>query len=120
MTPTPSVYVVDDEASILDAFRIFLRRQQIPVHTFPSARDFLESYCDHWHGWLFTDVQMQSMTGLELVAELRRRATSLSIVVMTANENIQALRDALKGTAIVLEKPFSADALRQLFRTCSC
>ena len=119
MTTTPQVFVVDDEESILDAFRILLRLQQIPVHTFTSAQEFLEAYRDHWQGWLFTDIQMQTMSGLALVEELQRRGSALSIVVMTANENIEALRVVLKGTAIVLEKPFSADALRQLFRTCS-
>ncbi|MFM2094902.1 MAG: hypothetical protein RIS70_2026 [Planctomycetota bacterium] len=112
MTAVTQVYVVDDEEAIRDAFTFLLRSRGYTVRTFASAREFLDAYRDDWQGWLFSDVQMPVMTGIELVRELRGRNTLLSIVLMTAHENVASLRESLSEQLVVLEKPFSAGELR--------
>ena len=103
MTAVTQVYVVDDEEAIRDAFTFLLRSRGYAIRTFASAREFLDAYRDDWQGWLFSDVQMPVMTGVELVRELRGRNTLLSIVLMTAHENVASLRESLSEPLVVLE-----------------
>ena len=116
MKSLPAVFVVDDEEPIRRAFEILLRRQSIAVRTFASAEAFLELYSVDWAGCLFADVRMPNMSGSELYEELRRRNTSLSIILMTGHGSTDSLRDLLGSETIVLEKPLSAEELQEIVR----
>jgi len=110
------ILVVDDEEPIRRAFEVLLGAQGIAVRTFSSAEAFLQSYSDDWVGCLFVDVRMPNMSGAALHGELCKRKTSLSVVLMTGHESSDSLQDLLGGQILVLEKPFSAEALKELVR----
>lgn len=108
MNAHPVVFVVDDEEPIRHAFHVLLAGRGIGVQTFPSAEAFLQAYRDDWTGCLFVDVRMPPMSGSELYAELSKRNTTLSIVLMTGHGNKVSLQEMLGSQVTVLEKPFSA------------
>jgi FixJ family two-component response regulator len=110
-TPTPTVFVVDDDAAFLDSLRWILQSEGYGVDTHLSAEAFL-AVCDPHHcGCLVLDVQMPSMGGLTLQDELLQRGIHLPIIFVTGYGEIAMAVGALKkGAFDFIEKPFDGAA----------
>jgi FixJ family two-component response regulator len=65
------ISVVDDDESVRDATRTFLRSVGYSVGTFASAEQFLESDALPKTECLIVDVRMPGMSGLELQSRLK-------------------------------------------------
>ncbi|HEX7029937.1 MAG TPA: response regulator [Gammaproteobacteria bacterium] len=102
----PTVFIVDDDASVRDSLALLLKLRQLRTETFASAEEFLEKHEPESAGCLLLDVRMPGMSGLELQAELARRAIALPVIVITAHGDVATTRTALKAGAFdFLEKP---------------
>jgi DNA-binding NtrC family response regulator len=67
---------------------------------------------------VLTDLKLPSGSGLEVLAEARRRRADLPVVVLTAFGTVTAAVQAMKaGAADFLEKPVDLDALFALVRS---
>ena len=102
----PTVFLVDDDASVRDSLSLLLSLKGLRSQVFATAEHFLETYRAEWRGCLLTDLRMPGMSGLELQAALRERAIDLPVVVLTAHGDVATTRAALKAGAVdFLEKP---------------
>lgn len=105
------VAVVDDDEAVCDSMRFLLETYDIAVRTYRSGGAFLgeapKIAC------LIVDYHMPDLNGLELVAELRRRATRApTIIMITATTDPMVERRAAElGIAQVLKKPLSNQVL---------
>lgn len=108
----PTVFVVDDDASIRDALSLLISLKGLRASVFASAEDFLAVYDMSWRGCLLTDLKMPGMSGLELQTALRAQGAELPVVVLTAHGDVNTTRTALKNGAIdFLEKPVDDEVL---------
>jgi RNA polymerase sigma factor (sigma-70 family) len=108
----PTVFVVDDDASIRDALSLLISLKGMRASVFTSAEDFLAVYDPSWRGCLLTDLKMPGMSGLELQTLLHERGVTLPVVVLTAHGDVSTTRAALKNGAVdFLEKPVDDDVL---------
>jgi two-component system, LuxR family, response regulator FixJ len=108
----PTVFIVDDDASIRDALSLLLSLKGIRSLMYATAEDFLSVYQSEWRGCLLTDIRMPGMSGLDLQSELVTRGVTLSCVVLTAHGDATTARAALKNGAVdFLEKPVNKDVL---------
>jgi RNA polymerase sigma factor (sigma-70 family) len=108
----PTVFVVDDDASIRDAMSLLISLKGMRASVFSSAEDFLAVYDHSWRGCLLTDLKMPGMNGLALQAALRELEVTLPVVVLTAHGDVSTTRAALKNGAVdFLEKPVDDDVL---------
>jgi two-component system, LuxR family, response regulator FixJ len=108
----PTVFVVDDDASIRDALSLLISLKGLRASVFSSAEDFLAVLDPEWRGCLLTDLQMPGMNGLELQSTLHARGNTLPVVVLTAHGDVSTTRTALKNGAVdFLEKPVDDDVL---------
>ncbi|HKY20257.1 MAG TPA: response regulator [Vicinamibacterales bacterium] len=113
-----AVHLVDDDASVGDALRIFLELNGVHTRVFSSGEAFLEALVPDWTGCVLLDVKMPGMNGLEVQEELRRRNSSLPVVMMTAHGDVATVRTALKaGAHDFLEKPVDNDVLLDVVRS---
>jgi FixJ family two-component response regulator len=102
----PTVYFVDDDASVRDALALLLSLKGFVSQVFASAETFLETYRPEWRGCLLTDLRMSGMSGLDLQRELVGRGATLPVVVLTAHGDVANTRAAMKSGAFdFLEKP---------------
>jgi DNA-binding response OmpR family regulator len=60
---------------------------------------------------LVLDVDMPGHTGIELLVSLRNAGSEIPIILVTARVSAEVREVASWGTAIVLEKPFTMEAL---------
>lgn len=102
----PTIFIVDDDASVRDSLSLLLGLKGYAIRSFASAEDFLAACRPDWHGCLLLDIRMAGMSGLELQQRLISRQVSLPIVFITGHGDVTAARAALKaGAADFLEKP---------------
>jgi RNA polymerase sigma factor (sigma-70 family) len=108
----PTVFLVDDDASIRDALSLLISLNGLRTSVFASAENFLAVYEPTWRGCLLTDLKMSGMSGLDLQTSLRGRGVDLPVVVLTAHGDVATARVALKNGAVdFLEKPVDDDVL---------
>lgn len=113
----PTVFVIDDDASVRDSINLILSLQGMRTQLFPSAENFLEAYRPEWRGCILTDLQMPGMSGLDLQQALHERAILLPVVVLTAHGDVPTTRVAMKGGAFdFLEKPINDEILLDVLK----
>jgi FixJ family two-component response regulator len=108
----PTVYVVDDEASVRAYVAKLLEGEGFSVATFASANDLLEGPALEGPGCLILDVYLPGLSGLDLQQMLMERLDRLPIIFIsgqgTVPISVQAMRD---GALDFLVKPLDADVL---------
>jgi FixJ family two-component response regulator len=106
-TEKPTVFVVDDDASVRKALARSIQAAGLTVKTFASAREFLDQGPPAGPGCLVLDVRMPGLSGLDLQAELHSRNIRTPIIFITGHGDIPASVKAMKGGAVdFLIKPF--------------
>ena len=112
MTDTPTVFVVDDEASVRDALALFLDSEGLSVRTYDSAQSFLQEYRSNFHGCMIVDIRMPGMSGLELQEILNEKGVDLPVIFLTGHGDVPMSAKAFKAGAMdFIEKPFNDEEL---------
>ena len=103
----PTVFVVDDDASMREALMNLLRSMGLNVQTFGSAKEFLSSQRLEFPGCLVLDVRLPGLSGLDLQRQLADANIQIPIIFITAHGDIQMSVRAMKaGATEFLTKPF--------------
>lgn len=106
------IYVVDDDASVCDGFRVLLEASGYSVETYSSSEVFLESYKSRRSGCLLIDAYLPGMSGLDLLQRLRESGDTLPAIMITGNSDVPMAVKAMKiGAADFIEKPVSGPEL---------
>lgn len=101
-----TIFIVDDNASVLKAMERMLRTSGLKVVAYASAREFFEQYDPNIPGCLVLDIAMPGMDGLELQKLLIERGETLPIIFLTAHGDVSMSVQALKrGASDFLLKP---------------
>lgn len=112
------VYVVDDDPSVGTAIERLIRSAGHEARVFTSASDFLDSLDPDAPACLVLDVDMPTVSGLDLQEYLADKSIPLPIVFITGHGTVPMSVKAMKAGAVdFLPKPFSdadlLDAVRQ-------
>ncbi|UCG49725.1 MAG: response regulator transcription factor [Phycisphaerales bacterium] len=110
--PQQHVFLVDDEPKILGAAREALEQAGLKVTCFRRGSDCLKQMAGQRCDLLVTDVRMPGVDGIELLAEARRIAPWLPVVVLTGYGDVEMAARAFKcGACDFIQKPFSRETL---------
>jgi FixJ family two-component response regulator len=102
----PTVFVIDDDPSVLKALERLLRSSGLNVAMFASPQEFLEQYEPDRLGCLVLDVAMPCLNGLELQQMLTARDIGLPVIFITGHGDIPMSVQAMKQGAVdFLTKP---------------
>src|SRR5262249_4381288 len=117
MTSAPTVFVVDDDPSVLRALERLFRGAGWPVRTFASAEEFLRHDLHVARGCLVADVHLGRMSGLELHAPLGRRPRRMPVILTSGVDDVNMEAEAFRlGALAFFRKPFEATALLDCVR----
>jgi FixJ family two-component response regulator len=106
------VYLIDDDAGVLESTAFLLSVLGYDCATFGGAEPFLEAAGSLFAACIVTDLRMPGMSGFELVQALRERGIGWPVILMTSEDGEQIERNAsAAGFAAVLRKPVDADQL---------
>jgi len=110
----PTVFVIDDDPSVLKGLARLLRSLGFDTETFASAELFLARKHYDGVGCIVLDVQMPGLSGMDLQDELSRADYSMPVIFITGHGNIPMSVQAMKkGAADFLTKPFDDEELMQ-------
>ena len=115
--PAPTVYLVDDDVSVLRGLGRLLAAAGMKVAAFDSPREFLGRLDPAAAGCLVLDVAMPGLNGLELQQALAAKGSVLPIVFLTGRGDIPISVEAMKrGAADFLTKPVDDEELLAAIR----
>ena len=120
MSPTGSVYVIDDDPAMRDSLDFLLVAAGFSVRIFESAQVFLNELQGLEVGCVVTDIRMPGMDGMELLRQLNPAsgARKYPVIVMTGHGDVPLAVEAMKlGALDFLEKPFEDDRLIRMIET---
>jgi FixJ family two-component response regulator len=108
------VYVVDDDATLLQSLGRLLRSLGYTSLLFPSAETFIKHDDFDKAACILLDINIGQVSGIGVAHRLKAANVSVPIIFMTGNDH-PALREAAhrSGCLAFLTKPFSATALAQ-------
>lgn len=103
------ILVVDDEPTICETLQLYFQHLGVEyadtAHDGPSALDFLKSRS---YDYVFLDIMLPGMTGLEVLKELQGLQKIMNVIIMTGYPSMEIAINAMHhGAADFLVKPFS-------------
>jgi two-component system, LuxR family, response regulator FixJ len=108
------VHLIDDHDAFRESTLWLLEAANFTVFDYASGGEFLQRI-DAVRGTqacVLSDVRMPQMSGLELLAELKRRKLALPLIFMTGHGDVPLAVEAMRnGASDFLEKPFSEAAI---------
>ncbi|MDB4948653.1 MAG: transcriptional regulatory protein GlrR [Gemmatimonadetes bacterium] len=108
-----SILVVDDDPEILRLAERFLAGEGHQVATAPNVPAALERLAYADYDLVVTDLLLPGASGLDLLLEVRSRAPSTRLILMTGHGDLTAAADAVvHGIDRLLLKPFTLKDLR--------
>lgn len=115
--PRARVLAVDDEPVVLDAFRRILVMEGFNVDTVQSGPEALGLVQRRDYDFVFTDLKMPDMDGVEVVKAVHHLRPDLDIVVVTGYATIESAVETMKhGATEYVQKPFSVEELTDFAR----
>jgi DNA-binding NtrC family response regulator len=107
-----TILVVDDEAAQRELLGGFLESRGFTIAVAASAEDALEIIGRDPPDMVLLDVRLPGMSGIEALAEIRKLAERLPILLITAYADLRQAVSAMKGGADdYLTKPLDLDEL---------
>ncbi|MBZ0274408.1 response regulator [bacterium] len=111
------ILVVDDNRDLANGIAMVLGEAGLKAHVAYSAPSALELLEAGEFELVLSDIRMPSMSGLDLLKDIRARWPLTKVVLITAYGAIDTAVDAMKGGACdYLTKPFDNDALVDVVR----
>jgi DNA-binding NtrC family response regulator len=111
------VLVIDDDPHILELIQIILEDEGHQVTTLPSGDRAVEVVVETSPDLVLLDIVMRTHHGMEVLAELRKAAPAVPVVLLSwAVSQVADMPDIARalGAEAFIEKPFDAQQLIDL------
>lgn len=112
----PLIIVADDDAALCAALKFSLEAEGFEVETCGSGEALLSRPLPADGACLLVDERLPGLSGLDALAELRRRGVTLPAFVITTHPSKAARTAARALDAPIVEKPLLGDALLDRIR----
>src|SRR4051812_40008674 len=111
--PRANILLVDDEPAIRLTVGAILRMHGYTVDTADGGEQALERLAAAHYDLVLTDLRMDKVSGMDVLAAVKKHLPSAVTVMMTGHGSVDAALEALHlGAAEFLMKPVSVDALK--------
>ena len=109
--PRPTLLIVDDEEGPRQSLRVVFKDDYNLLLASDGARA-IELAKQNRIDAAVLDIRMTGMSGIELLEKLKAVDPNIEVIMLTAYETIDTIRQALRlGACDYLNKPFDPDAL---------
>ena len=117
MNEALQILVVDDEPIVGKRLKPILEKSGYRVEVCQSGLEALNRLEHTGFDIVVTDVRMDDLDGLELLARVTAASPATKVVVITGFATVELAREALaKGAFDFLAKPFKPDDLRAVVK----
>ena len=102
------VCLVDDDPSVLRSMRNLLVADGLKVRPFNKPEEFLAHAANNPVAVVITDIWMEGVTGLEILARMCALTPRPQVIVITGREDLAARATAMQiGPVAFFTKPFN-------------
>lgn len=116
--PIASILAVDDEEIILSSFRKILVLAGYSIDTVEKGSEALGLIRKNDYDFIFTDLKMPEMDGVELTRAAKHLRPDIDIIVITGYASIETAVETVRyGAMAYMEKPFTEDELLEFLKT---
>jgi CheY-like chemotaxis protein/glycine cleavage system H lipoate-binding protein len=117
-SPKARILAVDDEKIILDSLRKMLVLGGYSIDTVESGSEALGLVSKRDYDFVFTDLKMPGMDGVEVTKAVRHLRPDIDVVVITGYGTIETAVETVQyGAMDYVEKPFTEDELLAFVKT---
>ena len=110
--PKARIICVDDEEVILGSFRKILVLDGYSVDTVETGQEALGLIQKHHYDFLFTDLKMPLMDGVEVCKSVKHLRPDIDVVIITGYASVETAVETMKyGALDYVQKPFTEDEL---------
>ncbi len=111
------IFIVDDDHAVRDSLQWLIESVGMPVQSFASGTQFLESGVLDAVGCAILDIRMPGMSGIEVFEEMKLRDSDMPVLFLTGHGDVHLAVRAMKiGAYDFLEKPFNDQSLLDLIQ----
>jgi CheY-like chemotaxis protein/glycine cleavage system H lipoate-binding protein len=116
--PKARILAVDDEKIILDSLRKMLVLGGYSIDTVESGAEALGLIRKRDYDFVFTDLKMPGMDGVEVTKAVKHLRPDIDVVVITGYGTIETAVETVQyGAMDYVEKPFTEDELLAFVKT---
>ncbi len=116
--PKATILAVDDEPVVLDSLRRILVLDGYSVDSVESGPEALNLVQRHDYDFVFTDLKMPGMDGVEVVKAVHHLRPDVDIAVITGYATIESAVETMqRGAVAYIEKPFTPEELTDFAKT---
>jgi len=117
-SPKARILAVDDEKIILDSLRKMLVLGGYSIDTVESGSEALGLVSKRDYDFVFTDLKMPGMDGVEVTKAVRHLRPDIDVIVITGYGTIETAVETVQyGAMDYVEKPFTEDELLAFVKT---
>jgi two-component system response regulator FixJ len=107
-TESAEICLVDDDPSVLRSMQYLLASDGLAVRAFNKPEEFLAHAATHSVSVVVTDIWMEGVTGLEILARMCALSPRPRVIVITARDDLAARVTAMQiGPVAFFLKPFN-------------
>jgi DNA-binding NtrC family response regulator len=101
------VLIIEDDQSVADALKIIMEDNGYEMVIAINAHQGVEQAGLRRFDLIITDVQLPDMSGLDVLAILRKKVPEIPVIIITAHNTYEVCKQAIaRGAFQVLSKPF--------------
>ena len=107
------ICIIDDNEAVCQSLKfLFDSFYDIDVTTYYNPLSFLEAFSPAWQGCLLIDLFMPSLSGIDLMRELKKRNCNMNIIVISGHGAADVATQAMAaGAQAFISKPFEVENL---------
>ncbi len=110
-----NVLVVDDEVEVVNFFGIFLKRLGLNVEKATCGQEALELFSRHKPEWVFLDIKMPDINGLDLLKQMKEIDTGIKAMMISGRDDNADQNEARAlGASEYLVKPIDLDEMHKI------
>ncbi len=116
----PSILIVDDEVDIAELIQDILSDEQYTIFIAHNRETSTKILSENKIDLVLLDIWIEGQNdGIELLKEIKNRNSSVQVIMISGNGNIEIATKSLKlGAYDYIEKPFNSEKLKTIARNC--
>ena len=113
-----SILIIDDELSMREFLKILLEKDGHAVEVASNGAEAMRITADSNFDLIISDIRMPGMSGLELLAEIKKINSDLPVIMITAFASPEDAVTAMKNGAYdYITKPFKVEEIKKVIRS---
>jgi DNA-binding NtrC family response regulator len=111
------ILVIDDDETIIAAFRAGLKQEGFSVDVATTGKEAIEKSKSQVYNLALIDIRLPDMKGTQLLTEMKETTPKMRKIIVTGYPDLQnAIASVQKGADFYITKPTKIDALVKVVR----